>query len=103
MFQSGTIRCKGNIHFHKTLKATKGIVFIVLNLKNSSGKVVSHNVYWISSDGDYKTMNDMEKTSLNVSVVKYAKEKNDTKWIIQITNTTGKMAFFIRPQLLSSR
>ena len=85
------------------LKEAKGISFIVLNLKNSSGKVISRNFYWISKDGDYKPMNDMEKTSLNVAVLKYDKEKNDKKWIIQITNTTGKIAFFIRPQLLSPR
>ena len=84
------------------LKAAKGISFIVLNLKNSSGKILSHNVYWISGDGDYKPMNDMEKTNLNITVLKYDKEKNDRKWIFQITNTTGKIAFFIRPQLLSS-
>jgi hypothetical protein len=46
-------------------------------------------------------MNYMEKTNVNVTVLKHEKEKNDKKWIIQITNTTGKIAFFIRPQLLS--
>ncbi len=83
------------------LKEAKGISFVVLNLKNSSGKVISRNFYWISEDGDYKPMNDMEKTNVNVTVLKHEKEKNDKKWIIQITNTTGKIAFFIRPQLLS--
>jgi len=83
------------------LKEAKGISFVVLNLKNSSGKVISRNFYWISEDGDYKPMNDMEKTNLNVTVLKHEKEKNDKKWIIQMTNNTSKIAFFIRPQLLS--
>ena len=52
------------------LKEAKGISFIVLNLKNSSGKVISRNFYWISKDGDYTPMNDMEKTNLNVAVLK---------------------------------
>jgi hypothetical protein len=86
-----------------TLKAAKGISFIVLNLKNSSGKVLSHNVYWISRDGDYRQMNKMENTSLNVTVLKHEKEINDRKWTIQIANTTSKIAFFIRPQILSPR
>jgi exo-1,4-beta-D-glucosaminidase len=86
-----------------TLKSAEGISFIVLNLKNSSGKVLSHNVYWISRDGDYKPMDKMENTSLNVTVLKHEKEINDRKWTIQIANTTSKIAFFIRPQILSPR
>jgi hypothetical protein len=85
----------------KILKEAKGVSFIVLNLKNSSGKILSHNVYWISPDGDYKSMNEMNETNIYVSELKEEKGKIDNKWTIQITNNTGKMAFFIRPQLMS--
>jgi exo-1,4-beta-D-glucosaminidase len=85
----------------KILKEAKGVSFIVLNLKNSSGKVISHNVYWISADGDYKSMNEMGETNINVVALKEEKGKADNKWTIEITNNTGKMAFFIRPQLMS--
>lgn len=85
----------------KILKEAKGVSFIVLNLKNSSGKVISHNVYWISADGDYKSMNEMGETNINVVALKEEKGKADNKWTMQITNNTGKMAFFLRPQLMS--
>ena len=85
----------------KILKKAKGVSFIVLNLKNSSGKVISHNVYWISADGDYKSMSEMGVTNINVVALKEEKGKADNKWTIEIINNTGKFAFFIRPQLMS--
>jgi hypothetical protein len=85
----------------KVLKEAGGVKFVVLNLRNHSGEVISHNVYWISPDGDYKSMNEMAETNINVSVLKEAKGKNDPEWNVQITNNTGKIAFFIRPQLMS--
>jgi exo-1,4-beta-D-glucosaminidase len=85
----------------KILKEAKGVSFIVLNLKNSSGKVISHNVYWISADGDYKSMSEMGETNINVVALKEEKGKADNKWTIEIINNTGKFAFFIRPQLMS--
>jgi hypothetical protein len=85
----------------KVLKESKGVTFVVLNLKNQSGKVISHNAYWISPDGDYKSMNEMPETNINVSVLKEEERKNDREWKFRITNNTGRIAFFIRPQLMS--
>jgi hypothetical protein len=84
----------------KILNETKGISFIVLNLKNSSGKLISHNFYWIASDGDYKSMNDMGETNVSVTALKEEKGKIDYAWSMQITNNSGKIAFFIRPQIM---
>jgi hypothetical protein len=83
------------------LEKTKGIVFVVLNLKNSSGIVISHNVYWLNSEGDYKDLNNMDKTSVSVSLVRNDKAKDDNTWTIRVSNITGKIAFFIHPQLVS--
>lgn len=79
---------------------TKGIVFVVLNLKNNTGKVVSHNVYWLSDDGDYKSLSNIAETSVQVSILKKESRKSENSWTVQLTNTTGKVAFFIRPQLM---
>jgi beta-galactosidase/beta-glucuronidase len=84
----------------KVLKETKGVSFIVLNLKDLSGKVISHNVYWISPDGDYKSINEMNEANIYVTELKEEKGKIDNKWTIQVTNNSGKIAFFIRPQLI---
>jgi hypothetical protein len=86
----------------KILNEAKGISFIVLNLKNSSGKVISHNVYWIATDGDYKSVNELAETSVNVELLKNDKGKTNREWTVQVTNKTGRIAFFIRPQLMSS-
>ena len=83
------------------LGSTKGIVFVVLNLKNTSGKIVSHNVYWLSNDGDYRSINDMSRTTVQSRILKEEKSKAEKIWTIQISNTTNKLAFFIRPQLIS--
>jgi hypothetical protein len=75
--------------------------FVVLNLKDNSGKVISHNVYWLSKEGDYRSLNELQKTTLETKVISAIKGKNETSWSIQVTNKTNKIAFFIRPQLLA--
>jgi hypothetical protein len=85
----------------KVLKETKGISFIVLNLKNSSGKVISHNVYWIAADGNFKPMNRMAKTNVVVNILKQEKVKTNSNWTMQVTNSSNKTAFFIRTQIFS--
>ncbi|MCE5345445.1 MAG: beta galactosidase jelly roll domain-containing protein [Bacteroidales bacterium] len=82
------------------LEKTKGVAFIVLNLKDHDGKIISHNVYWLSGDGNYEGLNDMPETSVKVNVLKEVKGKSEKSWTIQITNPSGKLAFFIRPQLM---
>ncbi len=80
---------------------TKGVVFVVLNLKNSSGKVISHNVYWISSDGDYKAMNSLAETNVAIALLSDVKGKTDRKLTVKITNSSDRIAFFVRPQLMA--
>jgi hypothetical protein len=83
------------------LAGTKGVVFVVLNLKNSTGKVISHNVYWTSSDNQYKSLSELPKTKVAVSVLSSKKGINETGWTIKVTNTSDKIAFFVRPQLMA--
>jgi Exo-beta-D-glucosaminidase Ig-fold domain/Glycosyl hydrolases family 2/Glycosyl hydrolases family 2, sugar binding domain/Glycosyl hydrolases family 2, TIM barrel domain len=82
------------------LSTANGVNFVVLNLKNNSGKVISHNFYWISK-GDYKSFNDMPSTRVDAKVLSAIKGKSETSWTIKIENKTDKLAFFIRPQLIS--
>jgi hypothetical protein len=83
------------------LSGTKGVNFVVLNLKSSTGKTISHNVYWISNEGDYKSLEGMQKTGVDAKVINSVKGKSENSWTIQISNTSNKLAFFIRPQLMS--
>ena len=82
------------------LTGNKGLSFVVLNLKNANGKVVSHNVYWHSDDGDYRSLQEMQKTKVDARLLASSKDKNEKSWTIQIANATDKLAFFIRPQLM---
>jgi len=91
---------KETIPLSMVLDGARGVSFVVLNLKNSSGSVVSHNVYWLSNDEDYTSLNDMSSTQVKVNVVNVEKGKTENSWTIQITNDTDKLAFFIRPQLI---
>jgi hypothetical protein len=43
----------------------------------------------------------MQKTDVEANVVGSSKSKNEKVWTIQITNSTNKIAFFIRPQLIA--
>ena len=78
----------------------EGVNFVVLNLKNKIGKVISHNVYWLSADGNYKPLEEMQKTKVDTRLITSSKGKSENTWTIQITNSSKNLAFFIRPQLM---
>jgi hypothetical protein len=42
----------------------------------------------------------MQKTKVETSVISSVKGKSENSWAIQISNTSDKLAFFIRPQLM---
>lgn len=83
------------------LAGTKGVTFVVLNLKSSTGKIISHNVYWLSGEGNYKSLDEMPKTKLDAKITGPVKDKSEISWSVQITNNSNRLAFFIRPQLMA--
>jgi hypothetical protein len=84
------------------LPGIKGVCFVVLNLKDNTGKILSHNVYWLSADKDYKSLSSLQKTSIETKLVVSGQTSKENSWTIQITNSSKRIAFFIRPQLMSS-
>ena len=90
------------IKLKETLAGINNMSFVVLNLTNAAGKVVSHNAYWLSSVNDFKTLNEMPKTQVQVKLLKTEKVFSENKWTIQISNNTDKIAFFVRPQLMKN-
>ncbi len=90
------------IKLKEILAATKGVSFVVLNLTNAAGKVVSHNVYWLSPGNDFTTLNNMKRTQVQVKVLKAEKGAAENKWTLQFSNNTNKLAFFVRPQLMKN-
>jgi len=85
----------------KVLSDAKGVNFVVLNLKNTNGKIISHNVYWLAMDNNYKALSSMPQTKVQATVLKSEKLKLETKWTVKLTNSSKLMAFFIHPQLIS--
>ena len=84
------------------LADAKEVTMVFMNLRDASGKVLSSNVYWTSLEGDYKTMSEMPVTQVSVSVLKSETSKSDIKWTLHVTNYSDRIAFFIRPQLMSA-
>lgn len=84
------------------LKNAKGVNFIILNLKDANGKLVSHNTYWISADDDYTALNNMELTTVDTYVLNKIQQGTETIWKLKFSNNSDKLAFFIRPRLLNN-
>ena len=77
------------------------LCFVVLNLKDAMGKVISRNAYWTAPKNNYKALNDMPHAALGATVVKTEKGIKENKYTIHITNSTKQLAFFVRPQLMA--
>ncbi len=96
----GVSEVKETVSLATILAKEKGIQFVVLNLKDAAGKVLSHNVYWLAADKDFTGLNTMAPTKIQASILKKEKGKTDATWTLQVSNVTDKIAFFIRPQLM---
>ncbi len=96
---SGT-EVKETTSLTSVLSGSAGIKFVVLNMKNNRGKIISHNVYWLSNDQNYTSLNDMQRTIVEMKVLNSEKGKSEDSWAIKISNNTDKIAFFVRPQLM---
>jgi len=83
------------------LQNIKELCFVVLNLKEASGKVISRNAYWTAPENNYRALNDMPNVELSTVIIKTEKGNKENKYTLQITNNTKKLAFFVRPQLMA--
>jgi hypothetical protein len=85
----------------KVLSDNHGVNFVVLNLKDAAGKVISHNSYWLAADDNYKSLSGLQKTKIQTSIQKSEKGKKETTWTVKFTNPSKQLAFFVHPQLLN--
>jgi hypothetical protein len=77
--------------------------FLVLNLTDASGNTVSHNVYWLAKNHQYQSLQQIQPAKLDTKILIKAAGKTETRWTIQFTNTTGKMAFFVHPKFTEGK
>jgi hypothetical protein len=92
---------KESLSIADILKSNSGVSFVDLYLKDQEGKVVSHNVYWLSAKNDFKELNNLLASSVIVKVVDISKSMTENRWSIRFSNDSEKFAFFINPQLMS--
>lgn len=85
----------------KVLAKTDGVSFVVLRLKDANGKVISHNSYWLSPDDNFTSMNAMDKAQVELKVIDKTTKGSHTKWTVELSNPSDKLAFFVRPMLMN--
>ncbi len=83
------------------LKQAQGLSFVLLKLKDAAGETVSCNTYWMAPQNDYKALNSMPKTTLQVKLIHTEKGSKEHQWTLQLTNSSSRLAFFVRPQLIA--
>ena len=83
------------------------IYFVKLILKDSAGKEISSNFYWLSDKGDekadFKALNDLPKVSLKYSVTSLKQENGKFTAIIEIENRSQSLAFSVNPKILRQK
>jgi hypothetical protein len=80
------------------------VYFLKLDLMEESGKEVSSNFYWLSSNGDEKAdFTDLGKLPMtDVKVSASAIKKEDNKYVLSVTieNPGTGLAFAVNPKIL---
>jgi beta-galactosidase/beta-glucuronidase len=92
---------KKTISLNTILSNYTALSFVVLNLSDVNGKLVSHNVYWFSKDHQYQALKDLPTVKLNAKIIQKVTDQSNTKWTFQFTNTTSQIAFFAHPKITS--
>jgi exo-1,4-beta-D-glucosaminidase len=80
------------------------VYFLKLELLDASGKQVSSNFYWLSSNGDEKAdFTDLMKlpaTNVNVTATSLRQEGNKGQLTVTIENPGTGLAFAVNPKIL---
>jgi len=85
----------------KILSQNSSASFVILRMKDERGNVISRNTYWLSPDTDFSAMNSMPKARINAEVQNQKKDGSQYICSIKLTNSSDKLAFFIRPMLIN--
>ena len=83
------------------LSQIHGISFVNLVLKNKKGELISHNFYWLAPEDNFKKLNELKETTIQSTLLKKEMVENDLKLTFRMENRSDRIAFFIRPQILS--
>ena len=84
------------------LSGEEGILFLMLDLQNNQGKILSENVYWLKNDNDFSSLGQMKPARLDIQITRSYMLGDDHAWDLKISNPTPQVAFFIRPQFITN-
>jgi exo-1,4-beta-D-glucosaminidase len=80
------------------------VYFLKLELDDASGKQVSSNFYWLSSNGDEKAdftdLSKLPQTDINVTASAMQQEGNKCRLTVTIENPGTGLAFAVNPKIL---
>jgi len=80
------------------------VYFLKLDLKNDAGELLSTNFYWLSIKGDeeadFTSLQDLPRTSLNVTVASVRKEGERYSVEVYLENPSSSLAFSINPKII---
>jgi beta-galactosidase/beta-glucuronidase len=86
------------------LRQLQGIYFLVLNLSDFRGTALSHNVYWLSGENNFKSLKNMAPARIETRLIKSeTRSGNKNIWTYEFSNPGGQLAFFINPQLWNEK
>ena len=85
---------KESFSLSHALTESKGISFVVLNLKDAGGKIISHNVYWLATDNNFTALRSMAGSQVETAVLKKELIKTETCWTLKFTNNTQATGIF---------
>jgi hypothetical protein len=98
--ETGEEETKPVVSLSQILKQADGIRFVLLKLKDGSGRELSRNTYWLDPHNNFKSLKELPRAGVDVKIIK---KEADTGWTIRVTNPTDKVAFFVRLQLMQGR
>ncbi len=98
--ETGEEETKPVVSLSPVLKQADGIRFVLLKLKDGTGREISRNTYWLDPHNNFKSLKEMPLAGVDVKIIK---KDADTGWTIRVTNPTDKVAFFVRLQLMQGR
>jgi exo-1,4-beta-D-glucosaminidase len=80
------------------------VYFLKLELKDSSGKLLSSNFYWLSVKGDekadFKDLNKLSKVDLKYMVSPLEKTSGNYMLTLDVENPSSTLAFSVNPKIL---
>jgi hypothetical protein len=85
------------------LDKAMGVSFIVLRLKDASGNVISRNTYWFERSRDFRSLQQMPRSAVQVKVLGSENNLKQKTYKIQLTNASRQLAFFVRAQLMDNK